>query len=100
MLDGSPVRCVLLQGIVNAVFVIVNVVTDQSVKMLLVQRDDMVQELSPAASDPSFRNSILPRRLYDRPFGLQSSGLQKRDHFLSERRISIEDEGRSSDRNW
>jgi hypothetical protein len=51
----------------------------------------VIENLSPATSHPSFRSSILPRRLYARPLSLQSSGLQEGDHFLIERRISIED---------
>src|SRR5271157_1643638 len=59
--------------------------------MRFVQRDAVVEDLSPATSHPSFRSSILPWRLYTGPFGPQSSGLQKGDHVLVERRISIED---------
>ena len=51
----------------------------------------MIKAISACAANPSFRNSILPGRLYARPFGLQSSCLQEADHFLIERRISIED---------
>jgi len=43
------------------------------------------------AANPPFRHSILPRRLYARPFGLQPRCLQECDRLLSERRISIED---------
>jgi len=51
----------------------------------------MIKAISAGAANPSFRNSVLPRRLYARPFGLQSRRLQERDHFLTERRVSIED---------
>src|SRR5271156_862771 len=51
----------------------------------------MIKAISAGAANPSFRDSILPGRLYARPFGLQSRCLQERDHLLIERRISIED---------
>src|ERR1700685_1803461 len=51
----------------------------------------MIKAVSTCAANPSFRNSILPGRLYARPFRLQSSCLQEGDHFFTERRISIED---------
>src|SRR5437763_15022136 len=47
--------------------------------MSFVQRDDMVQDLSPATSNPPFRGPILPRRLDARPLRFQPRGLQKRD---------------------
>ena len=62
-LDWS-LRRILLQGIVNAArWVIAHIILDQSAQMLLIQRDDMVQNLAPAASDPSLGNAILPWRL-------------------------------------
>jgi hypothetical protein len=51
----------------------------------------MIKAISAGAANPSFRHSILPRRLYARPFGLQSGCLQEGDHFLIERPISIEE---------
>jgi hypothetical protein len=59
--------------------------------MLFIQRDDLVEDFSPATSHPYFRNSILLTRFYARPFGLQSRCLQEGDHFVIECRISIED---------
>jgi hypothetical protein len=43
----------------------------------------MIKAISAGDANPSFRDCILPRRLYARPFGLQS--------LLTERRISVED---------
>jgi hypothetical protein len=61
-LGGTSMRGVLFQRIVNGVVIVVtHIVADQSAKMLLVQRDDMVEDLAPATSDPAFRDSILPR---------------------------------------
>jgi hypothetical protein len=49
----------------------------------------MIKAISAGAADPSFRHSVRPRRLYARPFGLQSSFLQEGDHFLTERRSKM-----------
>ena len=69
---GRPaIGRIFAETIVNSIFVmVVHVIADQPAKMWFVQRDHVVEELSPATSHPSFRNSILPRRLYTRPFGL------------------------------
>ena len=48
------------ETIVNSIFVIVvHVIADQAEEMWFVQRDQVVEDLSPATSHPSFRNSIL-----------------------------------------
>src|SRR5580692_2157262 len=51
----------------------------------------MIKAISAGAANLYICDSILPRRLDARPFGLQSGHLQEGDHFLIERRISIED---------
>jgi len=51
----------------------------------------MIKAISAGTANPSFRHPILPRRLYARPFGLQSRCLQEGDHFPIEHRISIEE---------
>src|SRR5438270_2307116 len=59
--------------------------------MSFVQRDDMVQDLSPATSNPPFRGSILPRRLDACPLRFQPRRLQKRDHRGIKFRIAVQD---------
>jgi hypothetical protein len=44
--------------------------------MLFVQRDDVVQDLSPATSNPAFRGSILPGRLDIVRFGFRPVALR------------------------
>ena len=58
--------------------------------MSFVQRDDMVQDLPAAASDPAFRGPILPRRLNARPLRFQSGRLQKRDNVGIELRVAVQ----------
>jgi hypothetical protein len=56
-----PIRRILIQGIVNPVVVIVaDVIANQPPEMLFVECDDMIENLAAAASDPAFRESILP----------------------------------------
>ena len=58
---GPSIRRVLIEGIVNPVVVIVvDVITNEPPEMLFVQRDDMIENLAAAASDPAFRKPILP----------------------------------------
>jgi hypothetical protein len=55
------VRRVLLQGIVNAIgMVVVHVFSDQPVKMPFVQRDDRVEQLAPGTADPALGDAVLP----------------------------------------
>src|SRR5262249_15006420 len=70
--DCSLVRSVFFERVVNSIFlVIVHVVTHQAEQMSFVQRDDMVQDLSAATANPSFRRSILLRRLNAGPLRFQ-----------------------------
>lgn len=71
-LDWPLIRRILAQRIVDAVLMIIaDVIANQAAKMLLIQRDDVVEDLSATTADPSLRGSVLPGRLAVRPFGLQ-----------------------------
>ena len=59
--------------------------------MTLIQRNDVIKQLSAATSDPPFRDSVLPRCLNACPHRLQTGALQKADHFSIELCVSIED---------
>ena len=51
---GSSIRRVLVERVMNAVFVvIVHVIADQPPQMFFVQRYDVVENLMAAASDPA-----------------------------------------------
>ena len=71
--------------------VIVDVFANQPTKMSLMECNDMIENLAPATSHPSFRGSILPWRMNARPFGLQSRCLEESDHRAIECRVAIED---------
>ena len=63
----SSIRRVLVEGIVNAVVVIVvHIIANESSQMLFVQRDDMVEYLAAAASHPALRGAVLPWSLHAR----------------------------------
>jgi hypothetical protein len=93
VLDRPTIRCVLFQGIVNAVLVVVaHVITNQPPEMLLVQRDHMVKDLAPAIPDPSFRDSILPGCLDARSLRLQTRRFQESEDIGVEFRVAVEDD--------
>jgi hypothetical protein len=59
--DDSGVGRVFLEGIVNAIImVIADVVTDEPPQMGLADRDDLIGKLPAAASNPALRNPVLP----------------------------------------
>ncbi len=72
--------------------VVVHVITDQSTKMLFVQRDDMVEDLAPATSHPAFRDPVLPGRLDARLLGGQPRRLQESDDVGVKRRVAVEED--------
>ena len=64
VLDRSPIRRIHFQRVVNAVIVmVVDVIADRSPEMLLVQRDDVVEDFAATTANPAFRQTILPWRL-------------------------------------
>src|ERR1700733_141586 len=70
---GMSMRRVLLGGIVNSVVVVVvHILANQPPEMFFVQRDDMIQDLPAAVSDPAFGDSVLPRRSYSCSLRLQA----------------------------
>ena len=71
---------------------VVHVISDQSAEMLFVQRDDMIENLAPATSHLSFRDSILPGRPWARSLGLQTRCPQETDDVSVELRVPVEDD--------
>ena len=77
----------------NPLFVRVgNVITDEAPQALFVQRDHVVQQLTPATSDPPFRDAVLPGCLEARAFGFQTGGFQERDDIGAELRVAVEND--------
>ena len=93
VLDGTLVRRVFTECIMNPVLVVIrDVFSHEPAKMAFIQRDDMVEDFPANTSDPAFRDSILPGRLHARSFRLQSRRLQERDHFGIELRVVIQND--------
>ena len=59
--------------------------------MLLIQRDDIVEHLSAATSDPPLRNSVLRGDLNARPLRLQSGRSQQIHDFVVEFRVVVKE---------
>jgi len=76
-----PIWRVLIEGIANAVFVVVlHIIANQPAQMVFGQRDDMVEDLASTASDPPFRDPLLPRCLNTRLLRLEAGCPQEGDH--------------------
>ena len=86
------IRRVLIEGIVNpVVVVVVHVIANEPPQVLFVQRDDMVENLAAAASDPAFRSPVLPRCLNTRALRSEARRLQEGNHIRIEFRVVVED---------
>ena len=90
-LDRASIGRVFIQRVVNAIIlVIAHVVADQTTKVFFIHRDNMVEDLAPAAANPSLGGSISPGCLYARSFWLKTGGLQESNHVGVEDRITIQ----------
>src|SRR5215471_7551828 len=58
LLSAEITFCV--RGVNAILLVIAHVLADQTAKVFFIHRDNMVQDLAAAASDPSFGSSVLP----------------------------------------
>ncbi len=58
---SSPSRCLLRKAKMRAVFVVVaDVFREQPFQMMFIERDDMIQQVAAAASNPALRDPIPP----------------------------------------
>jgi len=63
----SAVRCLLGQAEMSAIFVVVmDIVREQPLEMLLINRDDVIEQIAPTTLDPALRDAVLPRALVRR----------------------------------
>ena len=89
----SAARCLFAQPEMGSVLMVVgNVLGEESSEMTLVQGDDVVQQLTSAAANPAFRNTVLPGALDG---GLEASsahGANRRGNLQTVFRVVIEDE--------
>jgi hypothetical protein len=90
-LDRTSAGGVFVQGVVNAVLVVIaDVLADDATKVFFVHRDDVVEDLAAAAPNPSFGRSVLPWGVNARSFGFQSGGRQEANDVAVEDGIVIQ----------
>src|SRR6266536_6682300 len=66
----STARCSLPQSKMRAILVVVaNVFREQTFEMLLIHRNNVIQEVSSAAFDPTLRHPVLPGTFEGGPQG-------------------------------
>ena len=74
----SSIRRVLVEGIVNSFLMMIgDVIANDSAQMGFIQRNDVIENLATAASDPAFGSSILPGRLDPSSFYFQPRRFQE-----------------------
>src|SRR3954453_8685042 len=77
----SPICCIVIWSIVNAVLIVIaGILAKKSSQMSLIQRDDVVQHLSTATSNPPFRSTVLPGCLNARALRLETGRCQEVDY--------------------
>src|SRR6202030_2121144 len=93
--DGThPVAwCSLPESEMRAVFVVItNVLREQSLQMPFIHRNDVIQQVSSAAFDPTLRDSILPGTFEGGPHRTHLQGTNGHGYFQSIFRIPVEDQ--------
>jgi hypothetical protein len=70
--------------------IIRNIIPDQTAQMIFIEDDHVIEELSAAASNPAFRDSILPRASEACLVGYDATGYQQIHCLLAKLRISIQ----------
>src|SRR6478609_3497594 len=87
------VRRVFTQGIVNAVLLMIgDVIANESAQMGFIQRNDVIEKLATAASDPAFGSSILPGRLDPSSLYFQPGRFQEIGNSSIELRVMVEND--------
>ena len=89
--NQSPSWRVLMERVVNPILVIVgHVIPNQPSQMLFIQRSDTIEQITPTASHPTFRDPVLPGRLNARALGLKPRRPQELDHSAVELGIMVQ----------
>lgn len=93
VLDRPPVRCVLLERVVDSVLIISRrCIHEAPAQMRFIQRDDVIQKLSATASNPALGDSILPRSLNTRQLWSKTSAVQKCGHGAIELSVVVQND--------
>jgi hypothetical protein len=65
----------------SVVVAITDVVIHQAFEVLLIENDDMIEQIAATVTDPSLRNTILPRNSVTCLLRLNAEALHRVDHF-------------------
>ena len=68
-----------------------DVIPDQTTQMNVIEDDQVIEKLSATASDPAFRDSILPRACRAYACGFHAAGCQQLGYLLAKLGITIQD---------
>src|SRR6516162_10260993 len=91
--DHPESRRLLLQGIMNAIVVVIlEVISKQPTEMGFVQDDHVVQKFPPTTSHPTLRHAVLPGTAISRSDQLSAKVFQHRRHLSVELAVAVEDQ--------
>jgi len=89
--NSAPCWRILLKGIVDPVRMLIRaVIPDQTTEMTGVEHNHLIQQLSSAAFDPAFGNSILPWTSWTYAYGFDATGFEQISHFSAKLAVTIE----------
>ncbi len=88
-LHWTPSGCVLPKREMRAIVVVVG---QQSMKMVLMKDDGVIEELPPHGSDPAFDHSVLPGTARRRPHGIDLESPEEVEDRAVEEPITVEDQ--------
>ena len=82
--NKSHRRGVFLKRVVDSVSVIIrDVISDQTAQMNVIEDNQVIEKLSATASDPAFRDSILPRACRAYACGFYAAGCKPLSPFVT-----------------
>ena len=95
-LNSSMLRCIPKTSVDAIAVVVADVFPEQPSEMVLVENDDMVEQLSPNSSCPSFGKTILPGTSQGGWPRLHPKLPDRRDNLVRENRVVVMDQESSS----
>ena len=101
--DHPESRRLLLQGIMNAIVVIIlEVISNQPPQMGFAQHDHVVQQFPPTTSHPTLRHAVLPGTAIGPSDQLTAKVFQHCRHLSVELAVAVEDQilGRCRRHDW
>jgi len=76
--SDPAVRCSLPESEMRAIFMVIpEVFREQMLQMAFIHRDDVIEQISSAAFNPTLRNSVLPGTFKGGPYGADLQSLDR-----------------------